>query len=319
MPNPTRSQVHMDMPLTNISIAYRQDANNFIADKVFPIVPVAKQGNKYFTYDIGDFYRTDAQRRAPGTESAGSGWRMSSDTYFCDKWAVHKDITDDDRANADAPINLDRDASEFVTLDILISKEVSFTSHFFTTSLWTGSTTASDITPGNLWDTTAGTPIDDIAEQADSIVKKTGYRPNTLVFGPEVFKELKEHPDILDRIKYTQKGVVTREILAGLFEVDNIYIPYAVRNTAKEEATDSMSFIYGKNALLCYVEKSPGIMKPTAGYTFVWSGLGNNAYGQAITRFRMEQLKSDRVEIEAAYDHKQVGATLGAFFSAAVS
>lgn len=319
MPNPTRSQVHMDMPLTNISIAYRQDANNFIADKVFPLVPVAKQGNKYFTYDIGDFYRTDAQRRAPGTESAGSGWRMSTDSYFCDKWAVHKDIADDDRANADAPIDLDRDASEFITLDMLISKEVAFVSSFFTTSLWTGSTTASDITPGNLWDTTAGTPIDDIAEQSDSIAQKTGYRPNALVLGPEVFKELKEHPDILDRIKYTQKGVVTREILAGLFEVDNIYIPYAVRNTAKEEATDSMSFIYGKHALLCYIERSPGIMKPSAGYTFVWSGLGNNAYGQAVSRFRMEQLKSDRVEIESAYDHKQVAANLGVFFASAVS
>lgn len=319
MPNPTRSSVHIDQPLTNISIAYRQDANNFIADQVFPRVPVSKQSDKYFTYDIGDFYRTDAQKRAPGTESAGSGWRMSTDSYFCDVWAVHKDVDDQTRANADTGINLDKDASDFCMLDILIRKEVDWVTHFFSTSLWTGSTTATDITPGNLWDTVAGTPIDDIAEQSDSIAKKTGYKPNTLVLGPEVFKELKEHPDILDRIKYTQTGVVTRDILAGLFEVDRVLVPYAVRNTAAEEATDSYSFIYGKHALLCYVAPNPGLMTPSAGYSFVWSGLGNNAYGQAVSKFRMDHLKADRVELEAAFDHKQVGANLGVFFSSAVS
>ena len=48
MPNPTRGDVHVNKPLTNISIAYMQMAENFIADKVFPNISVAKQSDRYF-------------------------------------------------------------------------------------------------------------------------------------------------------------------------------------------------------------------------------------------------------------------------------
>jgi hypothetical protein len=319
LPQPRRQQVHVDGPLTNISIAYRQSADRFIADKVFPIVPVPKQSDQYFVYDIGDWYRTDTARRASGTESAGSGWDITTATYFAEKWAIHKDIDDDIRANADSPIDMDRDSTEFITQDMMIRREIEWTSAFFATSTWTGSTTAGDITPGNLWDTVAGTPIDDIMEQKDSISEKTGFDPNTMVLGPEVYKELKEHPDILDRIKYTQTGIVTADILASLLDLDRVLIPKATRNTAAEGSADSFDFLYGKNALLCYVTPSPGLLTPTAGYTFSWTGLGGNNFGQAVTKFRMEQLKSDRVEIESAFDQKQVAANMGVFFSAVVS
>ena len=46
---PNASDVHIDSPLTNISIAYMQDQKEYIADKIFPVVPVDKQGDKYFT------------------------------------------------------------------------------------------------------------------------------------------------------------------------------------------------------------------------------------------------------------------------------
>ena len=37
---PKMQDAHIDRALTNISVAYLQDASAFIADKVFPIVPV---------------------------------------------------------------------------------------------------------------------------------------------------------------------------------------------------------------------------------------------------------------------------------------
>ncbi len=316
MPQPTRSMIHIDQPLTNISVAYIQNPNNFIADRVFPLVPVNKQSDKYFTYDMGNLYRNTAKRRARGTESAGSGWKMSTDSYFCDVWALHHDIAEQDRANADDGIDLDRDASEFLTQQMLIAREVDWANTFFATGNWTGSTSGSDITPASLWDTVAGTPIEDIRLQATSIAKKTGYRPNSLVLGIDAFDALCDHPDILDRIKYTQEGSVTEALLARLFKIDSVYVAEAIQNTAAENKTDSMSFIAGSNdALLCYVTPSPGLKIPTAGYTFVWRNLAGNAYGQGIDKFTMRELKSDRVEMEAAFDHKVIGANLGVFFS----
>jgi len=310
----------LDKPLTNISIGYAQDPAGFIADKVFPRVPVAKQGDKYFTYDIGYLYRNGAKRRAAGTESAGTGWKMSNDSYFAEIWALHHDISDPDRANADVPINLDIDTTEFLTQQMLIAREVEWASVFFTTSVWTGSTTASDITPGNLWDTVAGTPIEDVRAQFSSILKKTGYKPNTLVLGIDVFDSLVDNADILDRIKYTQEGSVSTALLARLFNVGNVYVAEAVYNSAAEAAADSLAFVVGSNdALLCYSNPAPGIKKPSAGYSFVWTGLANNNMGQGVSKFRVDVTKSDRVEIEAAWDSKVIAANLGAFFSNCVS
>ena len=78
MPQPTNTDVHVDGPLTNLSVGFKNDMKAFVADQVFPTVPVAKQTDKYFTYTQGDFFRTDAQLRAPGTESAGSGYNLST-------------------------------------------------------------------------------------------------------------------------------------------------------------------------------------------------------------------------------------------------
>jgi hypothetical protein len=47
MPNPTQADLHVNVPLTNVSIAYIQKADAFIATKVFPKVPVSKQSDLY--------------------------------------------------------------------------------------------------------------------------------------------------------------------------------------------------------------------------------------------------------------------------------
>ena len=73
MAEPTLGSVHVNRPLTNISQAYIQDSADFVADKIFPVVPVQKQSDRYFVYTKGDWFRDEAQIRAPATESAGGG------------------------------------------------------------------------------------------------------------------------------------------------------------------------------------------------------------------------------------------------------
>jgi hypothetical protein len=112
MPQPEYGQVHVNVPLTNISVAYQQDATNFIADQIFPMVPVDKQGNLYYEYLLEDWIRITAEERAPGTESAGGGWDLTNHPYFCRLFSIHKDIDDQTAQNADSAFNLDRDASQ---------------------------------------------------------------------------------------------------------------------------------------------------------------------------------------------------------------
>lgn len=306
-------------------MAYIQDQNNFIADRVFPALPVKKQSDRYFLYPKGIWFRAEAQERAPGTESAGSGWTVdSTPTYFARIYAVHKDIDDPTRANFDDPLDADRDSTEWVTMQMYLRREKVWVANYFTTGVWgldlTGVTAAPAANQFLRWDQAGSTPIQDIHKQVIRIAEQTGYRPNKLVLGPYVFNILRDHADVLDRIKYTQRGLVTQDILASLFGVDEVLIPYASENTAIEGEADTIAFIASKGALLVYSNPAPSILKPSGGYTFGWSGfVGAAQNGVRIKSFRVEPIESDRIEGEMAFDMKVVASDVATFFATAVS
>jgi hypothetical protein len=324
---PVMQNAHIDRALTNISIAYMQDASKFIADKVFPSIPVTRQSDVYYTYDKGDFMRDEAVVRGAATESAGGDYGVTSgDPYFCKKYSFHKDVTPEERANYDTPLNADQDATDFVTGKMLIRREMQWASKFFKTGVWgTEITGVSANASGNnvlTWDLATSDPIMNITNQAVKMAGATGYKPNTLVLSPYVFYALKNHDEVLDRIKYTQKGIVTTDLLAQLFEVDNVYIAWGVVNSATKNVTDSINFIFGKSALLCYSNPRPALKQPSAGYIFSWSGLeGAGGFGNRIVRLPMDQLGlgTERIEGEIAFDAKTICTDLGCFFNSIVA
>lgn len=321
---PTAGDVHVNRPLTDLSIAFIQEADAFVADKVFPTVPVQKRSDQFFTYPKDAWFRIDAQKRAPGTESAGSGWELSTDEYFADKYAIHKDVDDDTRANADAAINVDNDATRFVTMQCMLIREQVWMNEFFTTSVWDTDLTGVAAAPGGgqflQWDVAGSTPIQDIRAQIFEIQSVCGFAPNTLVLGPRVWQVLQDHPDFQDRIKFTQTGFLTVELLARLLDIERVFVANAVVNTAVEGATAALDFFASKAALLVYSTPNPGLLTPTGGYIFAWTGLlGAGAFGNRIKRFRMEELESDRIECEIAFDAKLISSALGTFFTTAVS
>ena len=326
MAQPTGSDLHVNTPLTNISVAYMQSASEFIADRVFPQVPVSKQADLYYKYDKGNWFRTAAQERAPATESVGTSWTITTDSYGCRVYAVHKDVADQDRARQDSPmLDLDRDATEIVSRDLLILREKKFMEKYWGTSLW-GNTDQTGVSTGPTanqflqFNDANSNPIEVIRARRLALASKTGLKPNKMVVGPDVHNSLLDHPDVIDRIKYTQRGIVTNELLAALFEVDEYLVPMVIENTALEGAADSLAFMYGKGILLAYAAPNPGLMIPSAGYIFGWTGLlGAGSFANTISRFRMDALKSDRVEGEMAFDIKMVASDLGQYFTSAVA
>jgi hypothetical protein len=325
MPQPSINSVHVDAILTNISVAYLQKQENFIADKVFPVVAVDKKSDKYFTYTKNDWFRDEAQRRADGTESAGSGYNLSTGTYSADVWAFHKDVGDQTVANADAPLNPLREATEFVTHRLLLRKELQFVSDFFTTGVWADDVTGVAGSPSSgevkQWsDYSSSDPINDIEAAKSEILSNTGMEANTLVLGYEVFRQLKNHPDLVDRIKYTSSQTITEDMLARMFDLNRVVVAKAVKATNNEGAADAYSFAYGKAALLCHVASAPGLLTPSAGYTFSWTGVsGGIGSTIGVSSFRMESLKAERVEAEMAFDNKVIGADLGYFWTSIVA
>jgi len=317
MPQPTRSDVHVNRPLTNISIAYIQQAQDFIADKVFPIVPVMKQSDRYFVYTKDFWFRTTAAKRAPATESAGSSFGVdNTPSYYADVWATHVNVDDQMRANQDQPLDLDRDSTLFVTQQLMLRREMQFMASYMKTGIWTGDPSG-DFTPATSWSSDASNPIQDIDTEKSKVKSQTGRLPNTLVVSPDVFFRFRNHPVILDRIKYTQRGIISEDLLASLFGVEKFLVAAAVQNASQEGVPGSYNYLAANQALLVYANPAPSLMQPSGGYIFSWQGLfGAGAQGNRISSFRMEHLKADRIEGEMAFSMKQVGADLGVYINA---
>src|SRR5690349_11363246 len=167
--NPTQSDLHINAPLTNISVAWMQSADAYIADKVFPTVPVQKQSDLYWKYNKAEWRRTDVELRAPSTESPGVGWNVTTDSYFCHVYAVHKDIDDQLRANADSNFSLDRDATTFITNQMLLKRDIDWVNKYFKAGVW--STDRAGVASGPTgsqflqWDNAGSSPIVDVTDQ----------------------------------------------------------------------------------------------------------------------------------------------------------
>lgn len=325
---PSRGDVHVDGPLTQIAIAFAQNPDMFIADRAFPVVPVQKQTDLYFTIPRGEWFRDAMKKRAPGALSAERTHDVSTDSYACEVWALHEKLADQVRANYDSPLQADREITEGLTHAGMIRKEIAWRDSFFITGLWTSEVTGVDnANPGasevGRWDRADSTPIEDVRTGKRTVQALTGFRPNKMVVSREVYDALLDHPDIvgrLDRGQSTGPAIVMRQNLAALFELDEILVMDAVYNSATEGASDSIGFVAGKNALLVYAAPRPGIYVPSAGYTFSWTGLlGAGALGMRMKRMRDEQRESDMIEIQMAFDQKLVSADLGYFFLSVVN
>lgn len=325
MPQPTINQVHVDAILTNASVAYIQSADNFIANKVFPIVPVDKQSDLYFKYTKEDWFRDDARLRADGAEAATSGYGLTTDSYYADVYAIKKVVGDQTMANFDNPLDPMRDAAKFTAQLILNRMENQFVTDFIKTGVWGTDYTGVAGTPSTgefkQWSDLANSdPIQNIEDGKARILSTTGFEANKLVLGYDVYKTLRNHPDIIDRVKYTGRDVPDTTYLAQLFGVDEVLVAKAVKNTAAEGQTGSFSFAFGKSALLVHSAPAPSILTPSAGYSFQWRGVSE---GLGLTvgtkQYRLEQNAATYIESQVAFANKLVAADLGVYFATAVA
>ena len=326
MPLLTPNSVHIDQPLTNLTIAYVQEQSNFIADKVFPVIGVDKQSDKYYIYDRDNMNRTgDVKALAPRTEVNRIGMSLSTDSFYADVYGLGMDFDQQTLANEDAALDIRAAGATTLTNRLLIHREEQFATNFFAAGKW-----GTDSTPTNLWsDYTNSTPITDVTTARRTMqLKSGGFKPNTMVVGKEVRDQLINHPDILARLNggatVTNTALITNAKLAEIFEVENFYVMEAVKNTSVEGVAESNAFIGGKHALLVHGPQNGGLMTPMAGATFAWNNLqGVNNLGVTVESFSDDALKrqqvAEHIQVKMSYDMKVTGADLGYFFEAVVA
>ena len=301
MATPTQQQVHLDGALTNISVAYRNA--NYIAETVFPNVPVVKQSNKYFVFTKSDWFRDEAAPRAPGTRAQRVDYNLSASNYLCAEWAVAKGVPDEVVDNADTPLRPVAEAAEYVTDKMYLRKEILVAAIVHGNSQWSASAT-----PSTLWSNDTSDPIGDVNTALDSVRSSIGRDPNKGVIGAGLWRFLVKHPDLIDRVKGAASpgspAILTMQAIAALFELEQILVGKAVKDTGQEGATATRAYVWGNHLAICYTTNTPSLNSPSAGYVFQWGA-------RAVNRYREDQEHQDIIEVTESFDQKLVASDAG--------
>lgn len=307
MASPLKSDIHIDVALSNISVRYSND--QLVGEKLFPPIPTDKDSNKWFVYGTENL-RTFGDDRAPGNAAQEVEWTVSTSSFSTSEHALSDYVPDEIRNNADAPLNINVDTTEMLTDMILLRHEYSVATTATTTSNYGNSQTKDLSAAGNKqWDDFTGSdPLEDVRSARSTIHSQIMRNPNLMIIGKQVFEALKNHPKILERIKYSQLGIVTTDLLEALFEVDEVVVAGAVYQNSTEGATKTTAYVWGKNVILAYNQPNAGVKSLTFGKTFRKVG-----FRQTRT-WRDDRRKADAIEVADKYAIQVVVNTAGFLF-----
>lgn len=315
--------------LTNMALAYFQNASNYFAKAIFPMCPVVNSSDIYYKFSKEDLLRDNWQRKPAYGSVTPAVVSESTDTYNCqvDQMIMGIDqIRQTDLQRRQGPA-LARDPRQQRTKTIAeqanIHQDILFAENFFKAGKWTNEKTGVDstTTEGNQvikFSNHNSDPIAIIEAEKTKMHEQTGRTPNRLAIGQNVLDELKKHPAILERVKYggttANPAQVTENVLAQLFGVEQFKVLKSIRNSAAQGAEAKMGFIGDPNALLlAYATSAPSPDEPSAGYIFTWDMLGDGQYLPIIHRIKDDATHSEEVEGLMATDMRKTADDLAVF------
>lgn len=293
------AQLHRSKVLENLSVAYTPAG--YIADALSPKFMVTNETDTYYVYSK-DVMGLPETIRADGAEANRAHFNLSTATYNLDFHGLKDFITDRQRRNADKAISLDSDLTEYLTGVILLRREVDLQSIVQTAANWANTTSLSSTQAWSL-NTTTSNPITFVDSASSVVLVNSSRKPNTVVMNDQVFNDVKEHGQLVDRVKYTSRDSIGPDIIARLFNVGKVLVPEISYNTADEGIADSMTRVWNDNVFIGYVEPNPGLKKISALYTF-WQKQTGMPY--TVKKYREEKLESDVIEVNAGFQNKVI-------------
>lgn len=276
--------------LSNMSMAYFANPGDWVATRLFPICPVSLTTSYYYTFLKGDLARDHVQRKPAYGKVNPAVMGHTDNVYKCQVDQIITGIDqigtlDYQRSGSPASIDPRRSKVRFTAEQMNLHLDVQFAKNFFHTGVWENEFTGIDSgTPGAsqfLKFTDANFDPVHFFNARRREIKLNGRRePNKLALGYDAYIALTEHPDILERVKYTgstaNPAIVTKQVLAQVLGVQEVTVLESTYNVAAPGQEDNMQFICDSTgALLCYATPTPAIDEPSAGYIFTWDMLGN--------------------------------------------
>jgi hypothetical protein len=305
----TGRDLHIDQNLTNVALNYRPAG--MIADMIAPIVQVAKETDLYPVFSQKEALAIEDTKRARGTQAHRITRSVSSEGYRAENYALRYDVPIEDRANMDAAYAFELEAG---AARYLVDKLVLDWDKRVLQTVGSASNVSTGFVPSSAWGS-GGDPVSQLYQVIEQVQSQTAYRPNNILFGWQAYNWFRRNSNVRNFVLGTNNGggVVTRQAVAGIFEVDRVLVSEAFYNSANEAAAISLANTFPKDSVLVYYAPSaPSREVPSFMYSFRWTAPGLPA-PLAVERHPYDS-KSKTESIEAGYyqDEKITSSALGA-------
>lgn len=302
----------IDPILSEIAQGYQNV--EMVGMNLFPSVLVMQRGGKIITFNKEDFalYNT---ARAPGANTKRVQFGHAGASYSLEQHALEGVSPWEIQSEASAVAKINYGAIAVRKVQNIIALRLEYAQSVL-------ATTAGNYASGNKvtlsgtsqWSDYSGTsnPSKDIETGKEAIRSQVGRYPNTALISASVMGKLRQHPAIIDRIKYTGRDVVTPDLLAALWGLDKVVVGGAVYANAAGTLAD----VWGKFVVLAFTEKGSvaDMGVPTYGYTYRLDGA---PYVEPMYEDRNS--KSDIYPVTDEVSPVIAGATAGYLISAAIA
>lgn len=280
--------------LTDAMVKYSN--SNFIAEQLFPVLPVTKDQNFIFVFDKSNLRAPKNSQRGlyDRAERVDYGLTMAPLPTLIEH-SLEQPVPWKVKNLAQDPLQPELAATQNLTEKIAIEKELGLFNFLNNTANVPQNTTLSGTSQWS--DYTNSHPLVAIQNGADTVLQNSLQKPNVVAMGRQVFTQLRNHPDVLDRVKYTARATQEEiaNALADLFDVDKVLVGTAAYNSAAEGATDNVGFIWGKSLWLMYVAPIPAINTVSAGYHLI---IPEERY---VDTWSEQEIKADMIRVNDFY------------------
>lgn len=319
--------------LSNMALAYYQSDEKSFAKTIFPICPVSQSSDNYYIFSKEDLLRDNWHRKPAYGKVDPAVLSEDTETYTCvvDQMIMGIDQirqTDLNRRMGPGTANTKQQRTKTMAGQANIHQDSWFARKFFKKGVWSQEFAGVDSTTpasGQFIKFSNGNsdPVAFVDDKKTTMEESTGRAPNRMALGVNVFNALKKHPAILERVKYggstANPASVTLNVLAQLFEIEQITVQRSIMNTAGPGQEAKMEYIGDPDAfLLAYATNTPSIEEPSAGYIFTWDMLGDGNLLPVLNYPGEHGTHAEFIEGLMAMDMKKTADDLGMFFAEAV-
>ncbi|QNI34529.1 hypothetical protein H7849_11900 [Alloacidobacterium dinghuense] len=280
---PTMPAGTLNVALSNFAKEFRNNA--LVGERFAPRVPVARQSYQYVIWNRDNMRVPGSTLRAPGDKPGSVRRDYSTAPYMCQSHALDGSVPFESEAYG---LGLGFSTKKQLTqqlIDVInLDREVRIANLLLNTTNFPNGVTLSGTSMWDAYPSTPETGTDGshpivVVDAYKAILRQAGIQDSQmcLLLSDPVFVKLRNHPDLIDRFKFTNpQGAISLNQLSSAFGVEVI-----VASAIQLDKGNNASWVWGNNALLAYTQAAPTMDDVSCAKTFVWAG-GNDGQGGTI-------------------------------------